>query len=261
MGKGLFVEIARRSKALHRFGWLMIGLYALAGILYFTDGTQVMGINAWIKPMKFALSIAVYSWTFGWLMGCISDPSAQRRITLGLVITMTVEIVVIYLQAFRGTTSHFNIYSPLDGALFAVMGIFIILNTLVNIYALSIILRGKVTLEGTSLLAWRAGLLLFVAGGLSGGWMVQILAHTVGAPDGGPGLPFLNWSTVAGDIRAAHFASLHGLQVLPLAAFGMEKIRPDHAPRNTRLVIVAYVLLCIYLHVLAWMGLPVIAGV
>lgn len=252
-------ELKGRNKALYYFGWLLIACFAFNVVLFGIDDTVIKGINAWIKPMKFALSIAIYSWTFCWLLNYSQHPVANRVITVGLIVTMTVEYVLIFLQAWRGTESHFNIYTALDGAIFAVMGVFILINTLINFYALGIFLWGKTTITGSSLLAWRCGLALFFLGGISGGWMVQALSHTIGAADGGPGLPFVNWSTVAGDIRAAHFATLHGLQVLPLAGAALRHYKPATSDTLIRLAVVVYALLCLYLHILAWMGLPVVA--
>jgi hypothetical protein len=49
------------------------------------------------------------------------------------------------------------------------------------------------------------------------------MAHNVGVADGGAGLPLVNWSTVAGDLRVAHFFGLHGIQIIPLFAFVLSK--------------------------------------
>lgn len=85
--------------------------------------------------------------------------------------------------------------------------------------------------------------------------MAARLAHTVGAPDGGPGLPIINWSTRYGDLRVAHFFGMHALQLLPL--FGYYVAR---RPRQVIIVAVLYAASITFLLVLALTGKPLIAG-
>jgi len=258
MLNAFLAELKKRNLLLYRFGWLNIFLLLLAFTMSFIDDTVITGINAWIKPMKFALSITIYSWTFAWLLDYLPSTGKRSFISWGIVVCMAVEIGLIYMQAARGVRSHFNVQTAFDGIVFSTMGLFILLNSLINVYTLILFYSQKISLDPPMLTAWRAGLIFFVLGTISGGIMSAVLRHSVGIPDGGPGIPFFNWSTVGGDIRSAHFITLHGLQAVPLAALVFMKLKLNNIRSLVLFFSLLYFGICLLLHWLAFSGIPII---
>jgi hypothetical protein len=247
---GLGQRAAAALRVLHRVnpalslaGWLHVGLAVVAVALLPFDHRLVTGAPAWVKPLKFALSGLAFTWTLAWLLADLPAVAQRsvRRLSGGVALSMVVEIVIIFAQAGRGITSHYNVSSPLNGLLFGLMGIFIMLNTVLSAWAVYLAWRHRP--HGPAGYVWglRLGLLVFLVGSALGGFMIHNLQHTVGAPDGGPGLPGLGWSTVAGDLRLAHFLGMHALQALPLLGWALSRRAPRRAVALTWLGTAVYV--------------------
>jgi energy-converting hydrogenase Eha subunit F len=217
-------------------GVVMIALLAATGVALVLDPRQITGAPAWLKPAKFSISIAIYALTLAWVFTYLPDwPRTRRVVSWITTVTLLLEIVIIDVQAWRGTTSHFNVGTLMDGILFTIMGLAIVVQTSAAISVAVALWRQRFSDRAFGW-ALRFGMTITIVGALTGGLMTQPTraqmdnaragnrmtvsgAHTVGAPDGGPGLPGTGWSREHGDIRVAHFLGLHALQMLPLAAF------------------------------------------
>jgi hypothetical protein len=167
--------------------------------------------------MKFYLSIGIFVWTMGWLIFYLQIPKKERAYTYMAIIIFTFESFVITWQAANGRLSHFNKDTPLYIALFSLMGIAITILTLWTGYIGYLFFRKKdLNLPPSYVWGIRLGILFFVLFAFEGGLMASLLSHTVGAADGGKGLPVVNWSRQHGDLRIAHFLGMHTLQIFPL---------------------------------------------
>jgi len=219
---------------------LLVLAGTVAGLV--VDPRVITGAPAWLKPAKFAISIAIYAGTLAWVFSLMPEWVRMRRFvgTLSAVV-LILEMVIIAGQAARGTTSHFNIGTPLDATLFGLMGTAIVIQTVTSIAVLVAAWRHGFA---DAALGWaiRFGLAITIVGAFTGGLMTRptstqmaamgagervtiVGGHTVGAPDGGAGLPGTGWSTQHGDVRVPHCIGLHALQVLPLIALWLARRR------------------------------------
>ncbi|GMN10375.1 hypothetical protein MTsPCn9_31590 [Croceitalea sp. MTPC9] len=200
----------------------LFAIICLIGLPF--DERTLMGVNVWIKPLKFSISGGIYILTLGFLTTLY--PFSRRKkniITNTVAITLLLEIGIVIFQAARGVKSHYNISSAFDGMLFAAMGILIAINVLIMVLFIFETIRLK--LNTTKSIQWAIllGWIIVVFGSWVGGQMISQMAHNVGVADGGAGLPLVNWSTIAGDLRIAHFFGLHAIQVIPLFALWVSK--------------------------------------
>jgi hypothetical protein len=232
----LSARLRRAAPALTIVGFVMAVDLVVCLIGLVVDRRVITGAPAWLKPAKFALSTMIASWSFAYCIASITIwPRVSRALDILLAAGLFLEIALIDMQAARGTTSHFNISNHFDATVYAVMGISIACIWL-SMLLLTIVLFRQPFAGSAWGWSLRLGMVLALFGTGSGGLMTMpssqqlaeehvtgriaiVGAHTVGAPDGGRGLPVTGWSIEHGDLRIAHFIGMHGLQVLPLLAW------------------------------------------
>lgn len=231
----MLTRLWKTNAPLTTTGLLMLPVLVAALIGLGIDPRLITGVPAWLKPAKFAVSIAIYSFTLAWIFGFLPAwPRTRRIVGWVTAVVLPLEMALISLQAWRGVTSHFNVATPFDGAVFGVMGAAIVTQTLSTV-AVAVALWREQLPDRALGWALRLGMTMTIIGALTGGLMTRPTrqqldaaragssmtiagAHTVGAADGGPGIAGTGWSTAHGDLRVPHFVGLHSLQLLPVIA-------------------------------------------
>ena len=197
------------------------------------DHRHINGEMAWIKPCKFGISIALYGASLIWLQRYLTSGLKLFRFTTMAALGGAVfELLAIITQVLRGTTSHFNDATPVDALLWYMVKLSIMPVALAVIVLCVLLMRQK-GLPPVLGLSLRMGTFLTIVGLVPAIIMIlpesaqqaitalEVNGHSIGFVTGGPGIPWLGWSTVAGDLRAAHFIGLHALQVVPIAGWAI----------------------------------------
>jgi hypothetical protein len=244
----------RRDPLLTGAGIFLLALAVPFAVGIWLDARVITGAPAWLKPFKFAVSTGVYALTLAWVFSFLpSWPRMRRLVGRTTATVLLLEVAIIAAQAWRGTTSHFNVGTPVDAVLFSVMGLAIVAQTVSSI-AVAVALWQQPFADAALGWALRLGMTLTIIGASTGGLMTRPTAaqlaearvtqrltvagsHTVGAPDGGPGLPVTGWSTRHGDLRVPHFVGLHAIQLLPLITWSLRRRGTER--RRVRLTLAA----------------------
>ena len=244
-------ELRHRNELLYFFGLICFISSLVFLLLSTTTSVKVYNVSAWYKPFKFAFSIFLYSWTMAWYCHYLQSFNTTL-FSWSVILLLGFEILYIALQAGRGQLSHFNLSTPLYSTLYSLMAIAATAVTLYTAYIGFLFFNQSFSdLPESYVWAIRLSIILFVVFSLEGFVMGSKLTHTIGGPDGGNGIPILNWSTRYGDPRIAHFIGMHALQVVPFLGY--------YLIRNTKgifLVSLLYALLAIFTLIQALQGRP-----
>lgn len=231
-----YKELVRRNGLMAKMGMFFLILTAVLGLYATVNTTQVLGINSMIKPIKFALSTWVYAWSMAYLLFYVEKQKKVRQYSYLAVATMLFENGVITVQAFRGKLSHFNQSEIVGGILYALMGIMIVwLTTATLVLAIRFIRQKTYTISDSFALSIKIGLIMFVIFSFFGGYMSGINSHNVGGEIGAKGLPLLNWSTLFGDLRVAHFFGVHSLQLIPVFGYFISQNTENQSKAKQRI--------------------------
>lgn len=224
---------------------LVISLFGLG-----FDQRLIAGEHAWIKSVKFSASLATYGLTLLWLSQFLtSHKQSFEKVCLAALLGTVAELSIIIMQVIRGASSHFNAGTPFDHAITWVAALAILPVAFGTVAIFFMLLRER-NLPPVLGAALKWGVLLSIVGCIPGVLMLlpaavqdlithsrQVYTHAAGIPQVGPGLPFLGWSTVAGDLRVAHFVGIHALQFFPVVAFLLMKLLPKLSTLRQELLI------------------------
>ncbi len=210
--------------------FLLCGLLAVTLLLWWIDPRQLDGASVWAKPLKFELSLIIYSITLA-VLAALLTPKARNaqpwiwasRFAVGAGL---LEVGYIFIQAARGRRSHFNDSTAFEAAMYGLMGVGALVLVAVSCYLGYVLYRQQRSIAPTLLhtaaiwgLFLGSGLTLLTAGVMAGqpGHFVSPAAADFWR------VPLLGWSLSGGDLRIPHFFATHLMQLLPLYGWWLQR--------------------------------------
>jgi len=235
--RSFFRELDANDPVLSRLGWaLLLAVPVFAALAMFVPAAAA--VNPWIKPIKFSMSFSTFASTVSLLLLALRIPKWQLTLVRRAIATsVALEILSLAAQAWR-SAYHLSGQSLLDTSLAQMTNSMVMVNTAIVCWMLALFCANRVRTEQIDrpmVAAIRYSIVIFLAGNAIGGYMLARGSHTVGVADGGPGLPFVNWSVIGGDLRIAHFIAIHAIQIVPLFAYILSQMSPILPVKHRRI--------------------------
>lgn len=215
------LSLSRPQRWLVGFGGITAGTALIHAAVWLAAGMpSLSGPVTWRKPIVFGLSLAVLAWSLTWVLRHLPDDRGVRVQTSWLIALLSVELLLIDVQQWRGVGSHFNLATPLDGAIFNAMGLLIVAAAAILAWwTWRLLVRPRRDRPAEQLAAARAGMMLLAVGNVIGialaAWGTTVLATTGHVPAS---------LGAAGNPKLTHAMALHALQVLPLVAWWLHPV-------------------------------------
>ncbi len=227
----LFKQVHQSDRVLSVTGWLLI-FWVFFGLCAapWDESALIQGAtHPWAKLIRYGAGLALHTWAMALFLGHLTEcpPTLRKVARWGIAVSALATAGAIAAQAIRGVPSHYNVATGTDTVLFGILSAATLASCGFVLLLLFLYLWVEVDQPRAYVMGIRLGFVLFIIGSLGGMLMIVNQAHTFGAPDGGPGLPLLSWSTRAGDLRAAHLAGVFAIQLLPLAGWLIGRAMKD----------------------------------
>lgn len=191
---------------------ILSGLFHV--LVFLISGGSWEGPISWRKPILFGITGGLTTVSVAWVIGYLAQRKSLRVMSWIFTVSMFIEVALITMQRWRGVASHFNVATPFDGIVFAMMG------TLIMIVA---VLIAIVTFKSFRFLnanpemklAIRSGLLFLNLTNVLGMILVAYGNYILQvSPGHAP-----NIYGQAGMMKVPHGLAIHAIQVLPILAW------------------------------------------
>ncbi|WGH78405.1 hypothetical protein [Jannaschia ovalis] len=245
-------RLTEDAPLLARAGAFLLLLCLPLMLVSLTDTRLADGTIAGRNPLETAAALGLYLLTLAWsarfLPPRLRHAGWMRRLDRIVVAAAAAEFAWVASVAALGLRAQADAAAPIVAAIAPAMGL------------LALVLTSGALIRGALLLrhGWgeieRAAGWAFVATFVL---TVPIAMALSAAPVEGPGLPPFGWTLMPGDLRPAHLAAFHAMQIVPLAALALSAL--GRLPYGTGAAMTALwsaATLALAAYGMGWTGLP-----